>query len=265
MIPKTIHYCWFGHNTKPKLAEKCIKSWKKNCQGYDIIEWNEDNFSIDSAPLYVRQAYSAQKWAFVTDYIRLWVLTEYGGIYMDTDVEVLKPLDPFLAHKAFSGFEDDIHIPTGIMACEKGFPLFREFLSFYDNAEFIFPDGSINYQTNVTTITQKCIEKGLKQNNAFQVIEDFTLYPKDVFCPINYRTGVLERSKRTVTIHWFAASWHSKEQQQNELERKKQRRIEQRKQKRGQFYDYVIHFPNRILRLLLGEKKYQAIKTRFKR
>ena len=93
MIPKIIHYCWFGRNPKPKLALKCIKSWKKYCPDYEIIEWNEDSFDIESAPLYVRQAYEAKKWAFVTDYVRLYAMTKFGGIYMDTDVEVIKPLD----------------------------------------------------------------------------------------------------------------------------------------------------------------------------
>ena len=107
MIPKTIHYVWFGRNPKPDLAVKCINSWKKYCPDYEIIEWNEDNFNLDEAPLYVRQAYEAKKWAFVSDYVRLWAMTEFGGIYMDTDVEVLKPLDRFLQNEAFSGFEDD--------------------------------------------------------------------------------------------------------------------------------------------------------------
>ena len=120
MIPKTIHYCWFGGNPLPKLAKKCIKSWKKYCPDFEIIEWNEANFDISSAPLYVRQAYEAKKWAFVTDYVRLYALTSYGGIYMDTDVEVIKPLDFFLNHDAFSGFESEKSIPTGIMASKKG-------------------------------------------------------------------------------------------------------------------------------------------------
>lgn len=105
-IPKVIHYCWFGHDPKPKLAEKCIKSWKKKCPDYKIIEWNEENFDISACPLYVRQAYEAKKWAFVTDYVRLKVVYEHGGIYLDTDVELKKNLDFLLNHKAYFGFEE---------------------------------------------------------------------------------------------------------------------------------------------------------------
>ena len=209
MIPKTIHYCWFGRNPKPELAEKCIRSWKKHCSDYEIIEWNEDNFDISAAPLYVRQAYEAKKWAFVTDYVRLWAMTEFGGIYMDTDVEVLKSLDPFLVHEGFSGFETETSIPTGIMGCQKGFSLFVEFLRFYDNASFLNPDGTMDTTTNVAIMTKICLQHGLVPNGTKQNIEGFVLYPKDVFCPVSYEDGKLNKTKNTVTIHWFAGSWHS--------------------------------------------------------
>ena len=260
MIPKIIHYCWFGKNPKPKLAEKCIGSWKKFCSDYDIIEWNEDNFDISSSPLYVRQAYEAKRWAFVTDYVRLWALTEFGGVYMDTDVEVVKSLDPFLDNKAFSGFEDETHIPTGIMACEREFPLFKEFLAFYDEASFILPDGSYNTQTNVVTISQICRKKGLVLNNNKQIIEGFVLYPKDFFCPVNFVTRKLEKTRRTVTIHWFAGSWLTKEDKERLKARKK--RIQRQKVKDS--FDYIAHTPNRTLRLLLGEDKYNNLKNRLK-
>ena len=210
MIPKTIHYCWFGRNPKPKLAEKCIESWKKYCPDYELIEWNEDNFDISTAPLYVRQAYEAKKWAFVTDYVRLWAMTTFGGIYMDTDVEVLKPLDPILAHEAVSGFEAEKYITTSLMACQKEFPLFLEFLSYYDTVFFLKGDGTIDQTTNVTTITNICKEKGFVPNNQFQIIEGFALYPSDYFCPRSYQTGKLRKTENTMTIHWFAASWHTK-------------------------------------------------------
>lgn len=261
MIPKTIHYCWFGHNPKPKLAQKCIKSWEKHCADYKIIEWNEENFDISSAPQYVKEAYAAQKWAFVTDYVRLWVLVVFGGIYMDTDVQVLKSLDPFLANRAFSGFEDEKNIPTGIMGSEKGLPLFRELLSFYDTARFYLPDGSINYQTNVTTITNTCIKYGLIQNNSLQTIEGFTLYPKEVFCPIDYHTEKLRKTRNTVTIHWFAASWHNKEQEKWRKSKKKKLRKQLRKER----WDYIVHSPNRALRRVLGNERYEALKKRLKR
>ena len=258
MIPKIIHYCWFGRNPKPKLAKKCIKSWKKYCSDYDIIEWNEDNFDISTCPLYVRQAYEAKKWAFVTDYVRLWAMTQFGGIYMDTDVELVKPLDAFLKHEAFSGFEDGVNIPTGIMACRKGFPLFLEFLHYYDDVCFLNDDESINYMTNVTIMTNICLTKGLVQNGEFQIIDGFVLYPKDVFCPVSYHTGKLEKTKNTVAIHWFAASWHSTEERKQHKERIAKIKKEDRK-------DYVIHIPNRVLRVLLGSSRYEKLKKQFKK
>lgn len=251
MIPKIIHYCWFGHNPKPDLAVKCIKSWEKYCPDYTIIEWNEDNFDVQNAPLYVRQAYETKKWAFVTDYVRLWAMTEFGGIYMDTDVEVVKSLDGFLHHKAFSGFENDVSIPTGIMACEKSFPLFLELLRYYDNASFFNPNGSVNLMTNVTVITQLCVAKGLLQNNTYQVIEGFALYPQDVFCPVNYLTNQLETTENTATIHWFAGSWKDE----------KDRKSEEVRGQQITMWHNIVHIPNRLMRLVLGRDRYEALKA----
>ncbi len=254
MIPKTIHYCWFGGNPKPKLAQKCLKSWKKYCPDYEIIEWNEDNFDISASPLYVRQAYAAKKWAFVTDYVRLWAMTQFGGVYMDTDVELVKPLSPFMTHKAFSGFEDGENIPTGIMACEKGFPLFETFLRYYDTAEFLKPDGTISYITNVQIMTEICTERGLIPNNTYQIIDGFALYPKEVFCPVSYETRKLEKTKKTVAIHWFSGSWQPEEVKTYH----KQKLRRERK-------DFILHAPNRLMIKLLGQQRYQKLKNRLKK
>lgn len=265
MIPKIIHYCWFGRNPKPKLAEKCIKSWKKYCPDYEIIEWNENNFNIDSAPLYIKQAYDAKKWAFVTDYVRLYAMTMYGGIYMDTDVEVIKPLDVFLSHEAFSGFEDTTHIPTGIMACGKGFPLFLELLKFYDTASFYNEDGTENHTTNVAIITNACLEKGFVPNNSYQIIEGFAIYPHDVFCPVDYITGELKKTKNTVAIHWFSGSWHSNEEKNQRISVRKRTKKEKRRIQRINFIHNVTHLPNRFLRKIMGEEKYADFKEKYKK
>lgn len=260
MIPKKIHYCWFGGNPLPKLAKKCIKSWKKHCKDFEIIHWSEETFDIQSAPLYVRQAYEAKKWAFVTDYVRLYAMVNFGGIYMDTDVEVVKSLDEFLEHEAFSGFEDGVNIPTGIMACQKGFHLFDQLLKYYDDASFINDDGTIDLTTNVTIITKMCLNHGLQQNNTFQIIEGFALYPKDYFCPIEYGTGELVATKNTVTIHHFSGSWHSAE----EKEAKKKQLAQIKRIKRINRMHKIKHLPNSIMMKILG-KKYSNFKKLFKK
>lgn len=212
MIPKKIHYCWFGRGKMPELALKCIASWKKHLPDYEIKEWNEDNFDMEAYP-YVKEAYQTRKFAFITDVVRLYALYTEGGVYMDTDVEVLKSLDPFLHHVAFSGFENDTSVPTGIMASEKGGKWAKENLSYYDNRHFILPDGSMDLTTNVTTITSLMLPYGLKCNNTYQDFPGLiTFYPKDFFCPKSYLDGEIHLTENTVVIHHFAGSWQNKKQ-----------------------------------------------------
>lgn len=206
MINKVIHYCWFGRGEKPKKALECIESWRKYCPEYKIIEWNEDNFDINSN-LYVKQAYEAKKYAFVTDYVRLYVMYNYGGIYMDTDVEVIRPLDDFLYNEAFSGFELPSCVPTGIMASVKEFELFKEFLNYYKNKCFIDENKKFDMTTNVSIITNILEKYGLKKDGTYQVIKGFALYPQDFFCPLDNATGLVRKTENTTTIHWFSKSW----------------------------------------------------------
>ena len=253
-IPKMIHYCWSGGKPKPPLAEKCLKSWKKLCPDYEIREWNEDNFDITTAPLYVRQAYEAGRWAFVTDYVRLKALTEMGGIYMDTDVEVVKPLTPYLHHQAFAGFESPTRIQTGLLACEKDFPLFREFLSYYETAQYYNPDGTENITTNVEVLTALCERYGFRPNDTFQVVQGFAVYPREYFCPVDFDTEKLHRTRKTVVIHWFAASWHTQE----ELEEIQAERLRQKRERQSRFR-------MRIGQALLSEKGYERLKAVLKK
>ena len=253
-IPKIIHYCWFGRKPKPPLAEKCIQSWKKHCPDYEIIEWNEDNFDLSSAPLYVHQAYEAKRWAFVTDYVRLKAMLDMGGIYMDTDVEVIKPLDPYLQHEAFAGFEHPTRVQTGLLACTKGFPLFQEFLSYYDTATFLKEDGSVDITTNVQVLTDLCVKHGLKLNGSYQVVDGFAVYPTEYFCPVDYDTEKLHKTRKTVVIHWFAASWHTEEELRLIREEKLQQKMEKASNIR-----YAIG------NKLFGEKGYEKLKSIIKR
>lgn len=211
MIPKIIHYIWMGGTPLSSDAIKCIESWKNHCPDFEIVEWNENNFDI-SICSYVEEAYKARKWAFVSDYVRLWVLVHYGGIYMDTDVEVLRSLNCFLNLRAFSGFENERDIPTGIMGSEKRHPFFEILLAAYKDIHFVNNKGYYDLTTNVTRITNICVKNGLIRNNTKQTVCDFTLFPRDYFCPLDSRTGELHITNNTYTIHWFCGSWKSEEE-----------------------------------------------------
>ena len=194
----------------PPLAQQCIDSWKKYLPDYVIKEWNEDNFPLDYND-YVKEAYEAKKWAFVTDVVRLYALVTEGGIYMDTDVEVLKPLDGLLQYEAVSGFEDKTHIPTGLMASEAHQPLFEELLSDYNGVHFLSNDGTLDTTTNVTRITRTCTKYGFIPNNQKQTVNGFTLLPNDYLCPKDYNTKKITITHNTLTIHHFDGSWVSPE------------------------------------------------------
>lgn len=211
MIQKTIHYIWFGGNPLPPIAQKCINSWKEKCPDYEIIEWNEKNFDVNQN-LYTKEAFESKKWAFISDYVRLYVLYHYGGIYMDTDVEVLENLDNFLVYKAFSGFESSNAIPTGIIGAEKGNEIIKELLDDYNDRHFILENGKMDLTTNVTTITRYFKQKGLVLNNTFQDYNGFIFFPSEYFCPKDYKSGEINLTKNTITIHHFNGSWIPKSQ-----------------------------------------------------
>ena len=207
MIPKIIHYCWFGRGEKPKFEQKCISSWKKHLPDYMIKEWNEDNFDIEKHP-FAKEAYDNKKYAFVADVVRVYALYHEGGIYLDTDVEVLKSFNPFLSHLAFTGFEGDKYITTGIMGCSKGSKWMKDCLEYYKDKHFVKSDGTFDMTTNVRIMTTYMVGYGLKQNNKFQEISGIvTIYPKDYFCPKSYQTGDFYKTKNTVAIHHFHGSW----------------------------------------------------------
>lgn len=212
MIPKTIHYCWFGKGELPELALKCIDSWKKYMPDYEIKLWNEENFDININQ-YVKEAYEAKKYAFVSDFARFHILYHYGGIYLDTDVEVLKPLDRFLYDEAFMGFEDGKHVAPGlIIGAKKGNPIIKEILDNYSNKKFKLKDGSYNLTTVVKYTTDILLKYGLIQNNSKQNINGMIVYPKTFFCPINTENKETDFSNDTYTIHHFSASWLSPEE-----------------------------------------------------
>lgn len=206
MIPKVIHYCWFGRGNMPALAEKCMASWKEHLPTYKLQLWDEDTFDVDSVP-YVKEAYQARKFAFVTDYVRLYAIYHHGGIYMDTDVEVLKNLDNLLDLPAFSGFESDTEIPTGIMASEQYGFWAKEQLQYYEGKHFLMPDQSLDMTTNVEIISNIMAVNGFVLKNSYQIYKEcMHIFPKDYFCP-KARTGVIRITDNTYCIHHFEGSW----------------------------------------------------------
>ena len=216
MIPKIIHYCWFGRNPKPELAEKCINSWKKHCPDYEIIEWNEDNYSISEAPLYVQQAYEAKKWAFVTDFARLNIIYHHGGIYLDTDVELIECLDSFLYNNSFFG-TDGKYINTGLgFGAEKESPILTELMQDYLQIPFILNDNVYDSVPCPIRNTNVFIQKGYEYDNTDHYLDRIHIYPAEVFCPINQATGRMSITDKTVAIHWFAGSWIDPEQRKQQ-------------------------------------------------
>ncbi len=208
MIPKIIHYCWFGRGEMPELAKMCIESWKRYLPDYELMLWNEDNFDVNSLK-FTRQAYEKRKFAFVTDYVRLYALKNFGGVYMDTDVEITKNIDKFLELPAFSGFETGDLIPTSIMASEKGLKWIDELIKYYDKKPFVRWNGRLNKIPNTLIISRIFSKKkGVVLNNSYQVYDNqLHLFPKDFFCPKSYKTGEIELTENTYCIHHFAGSW----------------------------------------------------------
>ncbi len=206
MIPKKIHYCWFGRGEKPKLARKCIASWKKYCPDYEIIEWNEDNFDLNMNA-YTKMCYEQKKYAFLTDYIRLWVVNNQGGIYFDTDVEVVRCFDDLLSNSAFFGFENKENINTGVgFGAEVGNEILQKMLEEYD----VFLDGNHGTQGCPILNTQALKKMGLQLNGKKQQIQNAIVYPSDYFNPYDDEIGRLTKTENTYSIHWFAKTWLDK-------------------------------------------------------
>lgn len=206
MIPKKIHYCWFGGGEPTESVLKCIESWKKFCPEYEIIQWNETNYDVNQNE-YIKQAYSSKKWAFVSDYARLDILYCHGGVYLDTDVELIKNLDPLLENKAFVGKEAIDSISTGLGAgAEKGLPIVKELKDIYDKMNF-FVNGKPNEVTCVEITTKYLQGYGYQNNDEFQIVKDLSIYPIEYFCPLKPGSLKLNITKNTYSIHWFEGSW----------------------------------------------------------
>lgn len=203
MIPKTIHYCWFGGKPKPKLAEKCIASWKKYCPDWEIIEWNESNFDVNQNG-YTQMCLREKKYAFLSDYVRLKVVAEHGGVYFDTDVELVKSIDPLLENEAFFGFENPSYVASGL-----GFgsiahgTVIEAMLREYD---FLL-DGTQGVRGCPILNTGALEKLGLVRNGKMQTVAGARILPGDYLNPYESTTGRLNKTRNTYSIHWYNASW----------------------------------------------------------
>ena len=247
---KKLNYCWFGGNPLPELAQKCIASWKKYCPDYEIIEWNESNFDIHCCK-YVEEAYNAKKWAFVSDYCRFWVLYNFGGIYMDTDVEVIKPLDDLPDN--FVGFENKTTCNSGLIRGALSQDKICELmLESYGKDKFLLDNNELNLKTVCARETEILCEYGLVLNGEKQTILETTVFPADYFCPKDFETKEINITRNTLTIHHFDSSWWTEEDYYKEKLTKR----------------YNKFFPKKFaarLAYFMAIKKYQGLKLACKK
>ncbi len=256
-IPKVIHYCWFGRKQLPIQAVKCIESWKKYCPGYEIIEWNESNFNLEVCT-YVKEAYAEKKWAFVSDYARFWILYHEGGIYFDTDVELIKPIDDLVERGSFMGCEPLLQKGAGSMrtainpglgiGAVPGLNLYKEILDFYSKKSFYRQDGEMDFTTVVAYTTSILKRNGWRDLSHIQRIAGISVYPTEFFCPMNYYTGEIRITENTRSIHHYTASWQGKKENEDITVLRKLNGI------LGERIGYKIWrcytFPTRVLRKL---------------
>lgn len=227
-IPKTIHYFWFGHNPLSREIVECINSWKKFCPDYEIKRWDETNFKIDKAPRYVQEAYKAKKWAFVSDYARLYILNEYGGVYLDTDVKLIKGLNEIVEKGPFLACEglNPIKVNPGLgMATYGNNALIKDILKEYEKEVFILKNNQYNKKTIVTRFTVRLMKDGLQDIDKVQNINGFNIYPVDYFCPLDFETGQLKITPNTVGIHLYLGSWLSDQDKHGQALKRKMTRI----------------------------------------
>lgn len=207
MIPKIIHYCWFGKGEKPESAQRCIDSWKRFCPDFEIREWNEDNCDYLAMP-FTAEAYEKEKYAFVSDVMRLVVLENHGGVYFDTDVELIKDISPLLSDEGFIGFENDMYVASGLtIASVPHHPVIQAMIEEYKVLHFVQPDGSVTPIGCPKVNTAVMKRFGLETNGKEQLVSGIRVYPADYFNPLDSTTGKLTKTANTYSIHWYSMTW----------------------------------------------------------
>lgn len=223
MIPKVIHYCWFGGNEIPPLGKKCIMSWKKYCPDYEIIEWNESNYDYKKIP-YIQEAYEEKKWAFVSDYVRLDVIYQYGGIYLDIDVELLQNIDFLLDYRCFLATEADHMIGTGVgFGAEKNDSNIKLMMDMYQGIHFRLDHNLFDLIPCPHRNTLPFKKMGYQPSDKIQHLNNAVIFPPEYFCPLDYETKELNITENTVAIHHYNASWITREEREFEEKVKKYR------------------------------------------
>lgn len=213
MTPKIIHYCWFGPKPIPELEQQCIASWKKYLPDYELKFWNESTFDLSSAPLFARQAYEHKKYAFVSDYVRMKVLYEYGGLYLDTDLEILKPLDGILKPGAnVMGFENHHHLGTAILWFAPKNDIIKSVLAYYETHPFVDKNNRLDIIANVTILTDVLKTHGMTVNGEHQTVGDIDICKREVFYPKKISSKEFACTEETLTIHRYSCSWLSEKQ-----------------------------------------------------
>lgn len=209
-IPKRISYCWFGQSPLPNKVKQYIDSWQRMCPDYEIIQWNESNYDVNKIP-FIRDAYKEKKWAFVADYARLDIIYQTGGIYLDTDVELLKSLDPLMEEKIFLAIEKSgLWINTGLgFGAEKGNVTIKNLCKIYEKASFYHDDGSLNLKQCTLYATEYFEQNGFVREDRYQKVGEVAIFPSEYFCPMNFDDGSLFITQNTIGIHWYDASWFS--------------------------------------------------------
>ena len=213
MIPKKIHYCWFGGNPLPEKERFCMESWRRLCPDYEIVRWDESNYDVSKHP-FIKGAYEAGKWAFVSDFARHDIICEHGGIYLDTAVELLKPLDELLEQPAFMAFEQPKYVASGlILAAEPGHEGMRAmFDEIFAQRVFYKKDGSMDLTSIPVLNTAFLKKRGLRPDNSLQTVAGITIYPTEYFCPKSQHTNEMHLTDNTYSIHHFSASWFTARQ-----------------------------------------------------